>query len=128
MKYIALALVHLKEQLASAAKQLQDRARPVDSYRVQTLIPDAESTVTVQPAYEGVERITSILVTGPPGPVTIQLGDRVWPVIIPATQILVIAPVQIELGRNDVRQLTAGTPGDFNMEIMGFADTRAGNM
>lgn len=129
MKYIALALVHLKEQLASAAKQLQDKSRPVDTYNPETVTLDAFSTITIQPAYEGMECITSIVVTGPAaGAATIQLGDRQWPVIIPATGILVIAPIAVRLGRSDNRVLTAAVAGDYSLELMGYADTRAGNM
>lgn len=126
MKYIALALVHLHEQLGEAAKLLEDKSRPVDTYRPQSLIADSETVITVLPAFEINEVIESIIVSGPPSAVTLQLGDRVWPLTIPASGILVIAPIALRLGRNDTRQLVAAVAGDYTFELMGYADNRGG--
>jgi hypothetical protein len=65
-----------------------------------------------------------VLITGPTGGISVQLGDRVWNLTIPATGVIVIAPVAILLGRSDVRQLTATTPGEYTLELMGHADDR----
>jgi hypothetical protein len=125
MKYIALALVHLHEQLGTAAKLLEDKSKPVDEYRVQTLVPDAESTMTILPAYEIPEVIQSVIISGPPAAVvTLQLGDRIFPIVIPATGFAVMGPVAFRLGRNDTRTLTAVVAGDYNVELMGYADNR----
>jgi hypothetical protein len=126
LRYIALALIHLRDQIAEQAKLLQDQGRPVDEYRPQTLAGDSETAITLQPQWESIERIEQILITGPAGQVTLQLGDRVWSLTIPATGFILIAPVAIFLGRDDVRQLTAQAAGDYTLELMGFADTRAG--
>jgi hypothetical protein len=124
-QYIVKGLLKLHEQMQNLARMADDRSREVDEYRVQTLTPDSELTVSVQPQYDLMpERIESIIVTGPAGAVTLQLGDRTWALTIPATGILVIAPVSLILGRNDYRILTSATPGDFSLELMGWADER----
>lgn len=65
-RYIALALVHLRNQMASLAKMAEDNSRPVDEYNSQTLAPESETTLTLQPAWEVTEVIKGIIVTGPP--------------------------------------------------------------
>lgn len=124
MKYVALGLTHLHNELSGLARMIEDRARPVDEYQPQELVGETESVLTVSPQWETNERITSILITGPPGSVTIQLGDRIWPLAIPASGFLLIAPVSIFLGRDDTRTLTAATPGQYSLELSGYADTR----
>jgi hypothetical protein len=124
-QYIVKGLLKLHEQSENLARMADDRSRPVDEYRVQTLVADSELIVTVQPQYDFMaERIESVIVTGPPGNVSLQLGDRFWALTIPATGILVIAPVSFLLNRNDYRQLTSATPGDYSLELMGWADER----
>jgi hypothetical protein len=124
MKYIALALVHLRNQIAALANMAEDRGRPIDEYQPQEILGELESTITVQPQWETSERITSVLITGPPGNVTVQLGDRIWPLTIPASGFLLIAPISIFLGRSDSRILTAATPGQYSLELSGYCDTR----
>jgi hypothetical protein len=124
-QYIVKGLLKMHEQLQNLARQADDRSRLVDEYRTQTLVADSEMTVTVQPQYDLMpERIVSVIVTGPAGIVNVQLGDRYWTLTIPATGILVIAPVSFLLGRNDYRVLTSATPGDYGLELMGWADER----
>jgi hypothetical protein len=125
VKYFSLALVHLRNVLARIPVMIEDHSRPVDEYRVQTLTPEATSSMTVQPQWETAEIITSIVIIGPAGAVTVQLGDRTWNLTIPAAGILVIAPIALILGRSDNRILSSATPGEYNMELMGYADTRA---
>lgn len=124
-KYIALALVHLRNEMAKLAVQIEDRSRIVDEYQPQEITGEAFTTISIQPQWETEERITSIIITGPPGNVTVQLGDRIWPLTIPATGILVIAPIIVLLGRNDIRQITASTPGQYGLELSGYCDTRS---
>lgn len=132
-KYIALALVHLRNQIAKLVNMIDDRSKPVDEYNVQSLAPESDavgSTLLLQPQYEVSEIIEGVLVTGPAGGTgTIQLGDRVWPFVIPASQILYIGgPLGVCLGRSDPRQLTViGTAGEYTLELMGHADAR-GNL
>jgi hypothetical protein len=114
----------LVKQLGDFARQVENRARVVDEYQVQSSVAASESTVTVQPIYDLVpEKIESIIITGPAGAVTLQLGDRFWNLTIPATGIIVIAPVAVLLNRNDIRQLS-GAPGSYSLELMGIADER----
>jgi hypothetical protein len=252
MKYIALALVHLKAELAKLPKMIEDRSRLVDEYQVNAIwnVAESVSLVEVFPQFEINERIQTITVTGPPatsadnlvtnpgagnpaifvlptasqilaitgsyqnasggnefpnvqiqdasgnqiaqiplGQVNaattvqfyisvggfaqqgagtnnvfmplpnlgilpagyrvfmaaiggtdvitnfrvitvsqplfnLQLGDRVWSLTLPASGILVMSDVNILLGRNDRRVLTSSLPGEWTLELTGFADNR----
>jgi hypothetical protein len=124
-QYIVKGLNQMHGQLQNLARQADNRSWIVDEYRTQTLVGDSELSVSVQPQYDYMpERIESVLVTGPAGPVTLQLGDRFWSLVIPASGLLVIAPVSLLLNRNDYRTLTSVTPGDYGLELMGWADER----
>lgn len=127
-RYIALGLIHLRNQMANLAKMAEDNSRPVDEYNSQTLAPESETTLTLQPAWEVTEVIRSILVTGPGvgGNFTLQLGDRTWALFLPNTGYILLSPLSLILGRNDVRQLTSNTAGQWTLELMGHCDDRAG--
>lgn len=125
MKYIALALVHLRNAFTKVPKMLEDASRPVDEYRNQTLLADSETNIRVLPQYECAELIRSVLITGPTGAVTLQLGTRIWNLTIPASGFILISPLWLQLGRDEDRILTAQTPGQFTLELMGHADERA---
>lgn len=56
--------------------------------------------------------------------VTLQLGDRIWQLAIPATGYLQLGYVGLILGRSDARILTPATPGVYTLELMGIADRR----
>lgn len=122
--FLAAGVHALVKELHDLARQIDNRAFLVDEYRTQSPFGDSESTVTVQPTYDyKPEKIESIIITGPPGNVTLQLGDRFWSLTIPATGIIVIGPVAVLLNRNDPRILT-GPTGNYNLELMGIADER----
>ena len=125
-EFIAAGMLAMREALGDIARQAENRSNPVDEYNSAPITGAAtESVVTVLPTYEYMpEKIESVIVGGPTGLVTIQLGDRVWSVTIPASGILVIAPVAMILGRNDARTLTAQTPGQYFLELMGIGDRR----
>lgn len=125
-EFIAAGMLELREALGEIARQAENRGNPVDEYNSAPITGAATaSVVTVSATYEYMpEKIESILVGGPAGAVTLQLGDRVLPLAIPVAGILVIAPVAIMLGRNDLRQLSAATPGIYFLELMGVADRR----
>jgi hypothetical protein len=53
----------------------------------------------------------------------LQLGQRVWNLVLPVTGILTIGPVQMKLSRSSVRQLTGSIPGDWAFELTGYAET-----
>lgn len=57
-------------------------------------------------------------------PVNLQLGDRQWPLVIPSTGILSISTGCMLLTPQDARVLTATFPGDYSVELMGWADVR----
>ncbi len=126
-KYVALALVHLQREMANLRKALEDRSRPVDEYRPQAITSESTALVQLPPQWESREMITSILITGPAGACVVQLGDRIWTLTIPAAGYIAISPVAIMLERNDIRQISSATAGDYTLELMGYADMRAGS-
>ncbi len=125
-EYIAAGMLAMREALGNIARNAENRSNPVDEYNSAPITGAAtESVVTVLPTYEYMpEKIESVIIGGPAGAVTLQLGDRVLPLAIPVAGILVIAPVAMILGRNDLRQLSAATPGIYFLELMGVADRR----
>lgn len=122
-----LSLLHLRQQLERIARLADNAAHPVDEYNTASGVAGTTSVVTVQPTYDfWPEKIESIIITGPTGVITLQLGDRVWSLTIPASGILVIAPVALLLDRTDDRILRSATAGAFTLELMGRADKRFG--
>lgn len=120
-----LSLLHLRRQLERIARLADNAGHPVDEYNTASSVAGTATVITVQPTYEFMpEKITSIIVTGPTGSITLQLGDRVWTLTIPASGVLVIAPISMLLDRTDDRILRAGTPGAYTLELMGIADKR----
>jgi hypothetical protein len=119
-------LLALAEQIGNMARQIENMSNPVDEYNAASVSGAGSSVVvTVQPTYEYMsEKITSVIVTGPSGIIKLQLGDRIWTLTIPASGILVIAPLALLLDRTDDRVLTPVTPGAYTLELMGIADTR----
>jgi hypothetical protein len=126
-EFIAKGLLDLREGLANLARQTENRSHPVDEYNTASLFaPSTTAVVTLFPTYEYMpEKIISVLVGGPPAAsVTLLLGDRNLPIVIPAAGILPIGPLGVILGRNDARQLVSATPGTYFLELMGWADQR----
>ena len=129
MKYVALALVQLREELKRIPVMLADRSRRVDEYNVQSMTAESLTQVIVQPQFESGEIIESILVTGPTGgTASLQLGDRFWNLAltsgIAGAGFMIISPIAIMLSRNDNRILTPASAGEWSLELMGYADTR----
>lgn len=125
--YIAAGLLRYQESLTEIARQAENRSFPVDEYNTVPLSGGSTGTLlTITPTYEYMpEKIESVIVSGPAAATaTLILGDRQLPLVVPATGIVVIAPVAIILGRNDVRQLSSATPGIWFVELMGIADKR----
>lgn len=127
LKYVALALTHLRREIAKIPVMLADQSKPFDEYNVQTLAVESNPLITLQPQWEFPEIIESIIITGPAAATaTLKLGDRVWNLVMPATQILpLVGPLGICLSRSDDRilQPTIAT-GEWSLELMGHADTR----
>jgi hypothetical protein len=125
--YIAASLIKYQESLDEIARTAENRTRIVDEYNTVPLTGSAtQSALTIQPTYELMpEKIESVIVAGPVAAVgTLLLGDRQIPFVIPASGVIVIAPVAILLNRNDPRGLTSVTAGIWFMELMGIADAR----
>jgi hypothetical protein len=126
-QFVAKGFLELREKLGEIARQIENKGYPVDEYNTCTLTgASSESTVSLLPTYELMpEKILAVLVCGPPAAAcTVILGDRQWPIVIPAAGIIPIGPVALVLGRSDPRQLVSTTPGTFFLELMGFADQR----
>lgn len=125
-EYLAAGLLRIREALRELALQTENRSFLVDEYNSAPITGvGSATTVTVLPTYEYMpEKIESIVIVGPAGAVTLQLGDRVWSLTIPASGVLMLGPLGLLLGRNDSRVLSAGTPGTYSLELMGIADKR----
>jgi hypothetical protein len=108
------------------SRRIRDTTRFVDEKRIQTLAADTENVVSLLPQFERMgEHIESVIVTGPPTVACpVKLGERVWNLTIPATGILVIAPIGITLDYEDDRFLTSATAGQWGLELTGYADVR----
>jgi hypothetical protein len=121
-----LGMAAYAEQLRTLAETIENRSNLVDEYNTAAITGAASSaSVVVQPTYEYMpEKIESIVITGPPGAISLQLGDRIWAMNIPATGILTIGDVALVLGRSDARVLTPAAAGVFTLELMGIADRR----
>jgi hypothetical protein len=125
--YLAAGFLRYQEALTEIARQAENRSFPVDEYNTVPLSGGSTGTLmTIMPTYDFMpEKIESVLVSGPAAATaTLILGDRQFPLTVPASGIIVIAPVAIILGRNDARQLTSAVPGIWFVELMGIADKR----
>lgn len=125
MKYIALALVHLRNALGKLPKMIEDNSRPVDEYRTQSNVADSIVTLNLQPQFEQTELIRAILITGPAGLCTLQLGQRFWNLTIPTSGFILISPIWLQIGRDEPRILTGNAAGGYTLELMGHVDERA---
>jgi hypothetical protein len=113
----------LRNSLGTLARLIENRGYPVDEYNTGT---GTGTVLSLTPTYEYMpERIESVIITGPPSSIIIvQLGDRTWNLVIPASGVLPIAPLGVILGRSDIRQLTAASSGQYTMELMGYGQRR----
>jgi len=125
-QYIAVGLAMLASKQEEFARRVDNRAHIVDEYQTETIVGDSQTTITLQATYDFMpEKIESIIINGPASAsFTLQLGDRFWSMVMPASGILTIGYVAVLLGRNDPRILTASTSGDWFFELMGVADQR----
>lgn len=57
-------------------------------------------------------------------PITLQLGDRFFSLTIPASGVLEMNPKGLLLTPQDARILVATFPGNYTLELMGWADER----
>lgn len=84
------------------------------------------TSLEVLPQYDTIsERITSILVTGPPNsPVTLTIGNRALDVMTDGQGKFALPFISMLLTRNDRRLLNSPVPGNWTLELMGYADAR----
>jgi hypothetical protein len=77
-------------------------------------------------AASGAAAIYAAEVTATPlsPPFTLQLGDRVWNLVLPSSGIMVIGCDPMTLERNDPRILSSSIAGPWGLEIIGFGDVR----
>lgn len=111
--YVEYALSKILRHANGLARQIDNRAHPVDEYANEsTTSPEGLTTVTVQPTYDTMaERIESVLITGVPNTAfNLQLGDRYIQGITDTKGLYLLSPVSMLLGRNDPRVLTAALP------------------
>lgn len=124
-RYIYYAMKQAAQEMRRLRMQLEDRTRPVDEYNISSST-QAQTICEVQPQFDQFsERIESILLTcSPPQTVMLQLGDRQFPVIMPATGVIVLGPLSMLLDRNMRRIATTTPAAEITMELMGWADER----
>lgn len=126
--WIREAVKRFERSLSDLTSLIEDNSHRVDEY--QNLSPASGGNLQVQtfPDYDTYpEIIEAVIVTGPVTgnvPFTLQLGKRIWPLQLPVSGILVIAPIKLSLDRDDPRQVTSATAGDWTLELMGYADIR----
>jgi hypothetical protein len=124
--YTALGVAAFTQQLANIARIVENRTNIVDEYNSAAVSgAGSAAAITVQPTYEFMpEKIEAIIITGPAGAVTLQLGDRIWQLVIPAAGFIAFGQMGIVLGRSDARILTPAAAGVYTLELMGIADRR----
>lgn len=127
-RFVVIALSRIHKNLGKLARGMDDKSRPVDEYQVNAVYSVSEqiSTVEVLPQFDMIaERITSVLVTGPPATAfTLQLGDRSFSLLTDTSGRLILSRTGFMLSRNDRRILTSSTAGNWTLELFGFADER----
>jgi hypothetical protein len=126
-KYTLIALNRIHEDLAGLGRQLENQTLPVDEYQVNSIYNQTTLTTSVEvlPQFEISEKIQSIFITGPVSTACVlTLGDRSLNMATDATGTITIAPVAFLLDRSERRILTSVTPGNWTLELMGYADVR----
>jgi hypothetical protein len=127
VQFLMASWARIANGLKEMAQKMDDVSRPVDEYQASSFT-ESVTTLEVMPQFDQFsERISAILVTGPPaGVFNLKLGDREWlGLVIPNTGIITIPNISLWLSRHDRRVLTSVTAGDWNLELMGYADVRS---
>lgn len=121
--YLEWVNSRMARHLAVLAKAEEDRSRIVEEYAGEsTETATGETELTVVPNYQGAERITSILVTGPATTAfTLQLGGRYLTLSTDATGKCLLAPVSFFMSMTDQRTLTSVTSGSWFLQLSGYA-------
>jgi hypothetical protein len=125
LQYWTESLSRVADDIKRIALMVDNMSRSVDEHQGAQSFSEQSSSIDVLPDFEAGEMITGIIVTGPPAAsLQLTLGSRHWPLIVPASGILVIAPIAIRLDQRDQRNLTfaMGGPGLLGLELMGRID------
>lgn len=127
-EWLREAVRRFERSLSDLTSLIEDNSHRVDEYQNLSPASGGNLQVQTQPDYDVYpEIIEAVIVTGPTtGGVafTLQLGKRIWPLLMPAAGIIVIAPIKMSLDRDDLRQVSSATAGDWTLELMGYADIR----
>ena len=57
-------------------------------------------------------------------PFTLQLGDRIWNLVLPPSGFMTLSSLRVSLARTDPRKLTSTFSGEWFLELMGYGDVR----
>jgi len=87
--------------------------------------------VQANAAASGVAAIYAAEITATPSapvdaPFTLKLGSRVWNLYLPSTGFVNMFGLRLRLTRSSDRLLTSLVPGDWSVELMGYADVGRG--
>jgi hypothetical protein len=113
--------------MGAISRAIDDRTKPVDEYQTTSDYMGVGVTqIEVLRQFDRIaERITSIVVTGPPTTAfTLTLGDRFLNLTTDASGKIVLAPISMLLNDSDRRLLNSTTNGNWSLELMGWADER----
>jgi hypothetical protein len=121
------ALAKIGAELHDLSVQLYDHSHPFDESQY-----GFSNSVECLPEYESGEMVQSVLIVAPalnaggtaPNPITLQLGGRIMPLVMPATGYIHWEGMAMRLDRNDRRLLTSVNAGYLVLELSGFADVR----
>jgi hypothetical protein len=123
-RYLEWIVTKVHRHLEQLANEAIARARVVEEYTNGSFQSATQETIlTLVPDYSPAsERITSILVAGPTTTAfTLQLGDR-YLVMNTGTQgFVAIHGLCITLKPTSQRILTSATPGDWYLQLSGYA-------
>lgn len=122
------AIVRFERNLSDLSSLIQDNSHRIDEFQNQSQVAEAVTSIQTFPDFDMFDAIIeAVVVTGPTTgnvPFTLQLGKRQWSLQLPASGILVLAPLKMSLGRDDQRVLTSATAGPWALELMGYSDIR----
>lgn len=118
-------LQQFRKAIGDLTKLIEDTSHRVDEYQTQA-INESNLTIFTTPDYDVYpEIIEAVMVTGPTNTAfTLQLGKRLWTLTTSAVGFFFIGPLKMSLDRDDSRVLTSATPGNWSLELMGYADVR----
>jgi hypothetical protein len=122
--YLEYVMTRTARNLDRIARWYADQARIVEEFAGESSEgATGETVLQVVPDYEPAnERITSVLVTGPPlTAFVLELGARYMTLVTDASGKLLLAPVGFTLTPTSKRLLTTAVPGSWFLQLSGYA-------